>query len=72
MERKKGVSSKYTGLSKASIRHGFRRSERQSHLLLATKQAERRIANEAKRRATIQGKLANVRAKLELTVLSTI
>jgi hypothetical protein len=55
MDRRTGTSNRHSGLSKSSIRHGFRRSQRNSQLLHATKQAERRSANEAKRRSTIHG-----------------
>ena len=55
MDRRTGTSNRHSGLSKSSIRHGFRRSQRNSQLLHATKQAERRSANEVKRRSTIHG-----------------
>lgn len=55
MDRRLGSSSKYKGLSKAVLLHGFRRPQRQVATLTAGKQATRMATQSQKRRNMIQG-----------------
>ncbi|KAG1767152.1 hypothetical protein EV702DRAFT_1203816 [Suillus placidus] len=66
-----GTSRKITGLSKATITHGFRRSVQASEVLTAGKQQQRRQATDVKRRSHVQEMSSEDRDLVETMLADT-